>query len=69
MCGVAVCGRPVSCYLDNGFMLEANRLYTDGTRNACFMLYGAWLPYDDEQAHSTGRLRMMENMQTDDASS
>lgn len=40
-CGVAICGRPVSRYLDDGFTLEVNRLCTDGTRNACTMLYGA----------------------------
>ena len=39
--GVAICGRPVSRYLDDGFTLEVNRLCTDGTRNACSMLYGA----------------------------
>ena len=39
--GVAVCGRPVSRYLDDGRTLEINRLCTDGTRNACSMLYGA----------------------------
>lgn len=39
--GVAVCGRPVSRYLDDGFTLEINRVCTDGTRNACSMLYGA----------------------------
>ena len=41
MHGVAVCGRPVSRYLDDGRTLEINRLCTDGTRNACSMLYGA----------------------------
>lgn len=41
LCGVAVCGRPVSRYLDNGLTLEVNRLCTDGTRNACSKLYGA----------------------------
>ena len=41
LCGVAICGRPVSRYLDDGFTLEINRLCTDGTRNACSMLYGA----------------------------
>lgn len=41
ICGVAVCGRPVSRYLDNGITLEITRLCTDGTRNACSMLYGA----------------------------
>ena len=39
--GVAVCGRPVSRHLDNGTTCEVNRLCTDGTRNACSMLYGA----------------------------
>lgn len=39
--GVAVCGRPVSRYLDDGFTLEINRVCTDGSRNACSMLYGA----------------------------
>lgn len=39
--GVAICGRPVSRYLDDGSVLEVNRLCTDGSRNACSMLYGA----------------------------
>ena len=39
--GVAIVGRPVSRYLDDGFTLEVTRLCTDGTRNACSMLYGA----------------------------
>ena len=39
--GVAICGRPVSRRLDDGFTLEVNRLCTDGTENACSMLYGA----------------------------
>lgn len=37
--GVAICGRPVSRRLDNGTTLEVNRLCTDGTRNACSILY------------------------------
>lgn len=41
MVGCAVCGRPVSRHLDDGFTCEVNRLCTDGTRNACSMLYGA----------------------------
>lgn len=41
LCGVAICGRPVSRYLDNGEILEVNRVCTDGTKNACSMLYGA----------------------------
>lgn len=41
MVGCAVCGRPVSRYLDDGLTCEINRLCTDGTPNACSMLYGA----------------------------
>ena len=41
MIGCAVCGRPVSRVLDNGLTCEINRLCTDGTKNACSMLYGA----------------------------
>lgn len=39
--GVAVCGRPVSRYLDDGKTIEINRVCTNGERNACSMLYGA----------------------------
>lgn len=39
--GVAICGRPVSRYLDDGETLEINRLCTNGAKNACSMLYGA----------------------------
>ncbi len=39
--GVAITGRPVSRYLDDGWTLEVNRLCTDGTRNACSKLYAA----------------------------
>lgn len=41
MVGCAVCGRPVSRYYDDGVTCEINRLCTDGTKNACSMLYGA----------------------------
>lgn len=39
--GVAIVGRPVSRYLDDGWTLEVNRCCTDGTRNACSILYAA----------------------------
>lgn len=39
--GVAICGRPVSRYYDDGRTLEINRLCTNGRRNACSRLYGA----------------------------
>ncbi len=39
--GVAIVGRPVSRYLDNGMTLEVTRLCTTGERNVCSKLYGA----------------------------
>lgn len=39
--GVAIVGRPVARNSDDGWTLEVNRCCTDGTRNACSMLYGA----------------------------
>lgn len=39
--GVCICGRPVSRYLDDKKTLEVNRLCTDGTYNACSILYAA----------------------------
>jgi len=39
--GVVIVGRPVARNLDNGWTLEVNRCCTDGTKNACSMLYGA----------------------------
>lgn len=39
--GVCMVGRPIGRYLDDGLTLEVNRCCTDGTRNACTMLYGA----------------------------
>ena len=41
LCGVAIVGRPVSRYLDDGLTAEVTRVCTDGTKNACSMLYGA----------------------------
>ncbi|WP_221177319.1 XF1762 family protein, partial [Nocardioides marmoriginsengisoli] len=39
--GVAIAGRPVARLLDDGITLEVLRVCTDGTPNACSMLYGA----------------------------
>lgn len=39
--GVAIVGRPVSRYLDDGNTLEVTRPCTDGTKNACSFLYSA----------------------------
>lgn len=41
VCGVAIVGRPVSRHLDDSWTLEVSRCCTDGTFNACSMLYGA----------------------------
>lgn len=39
--GVACVGRPVAHALDDGLTCEVTRLCTDGTPNACSMLYAA----------------------------
>lgn len=39
--GVAICANPVARNSDDGLTLEVARLCTDGTRNACSILYGA----------------------------
>ena len=39
--GVAVIGRPIARRLQDGWTAEVTRLATDGTKNACSMLYGA----------------------------
>ena len=38
---VAVVGRPVARHLDDGLTLEVTRVATDGTQNACSILYAA----------------------------
>lgn len=39
--GVAIIGRPVARMLDDGYTVEVTRCTTDGTPNACSMLYSA----------------------------
>ena len=41
LCGIAMVGRPVARLLDDGLTVEVTRNTTDGTYNACSMLYGA----------------------------
>ncbi len=41
MHGAAICGRPVAKDTDDREVLEVARLVTDGTRNACSILYAA----------------------------
>ena len=53
--GVIVAGRPVARMLDNGTVIEVTRCCTDGTMNACSLLYGAaW-----KAAKSLGWSRMV----------
>jgi len=40
MVGCAIVGHPQGRYLDDGLTLEVLRLCTDGTHNACSILYG-----------------------------
>ncbi len=40
LCGVAIVGHPQSRMIDNKSTLEVLRLCTDGTYNACSILYG-----------------------------
>ncbi len=37
--GVAIVGRPISRHQDDGWTMEVLRVATDGTQNACSMLY------------------------------
>lgn len=41
LCGVAIAGQPIARKLDDGLTIEIRRVCTDGTPNACSMLYGA----------------------------
>lgn len=53
--GVVLVGRPVARALQDGWTAEVLRLATDGTRNACSMLYGAaW-----RGAQALGYLRLV----------
>lgn len=41
ICGVVIVGRPVARMLQDGYTAEVTRLATDGTKNACSLLYAA----------------------------
>ncbi len=41
ICGVAIVGRPVARKAQDGWTAEITRLCTDGTKNACSLLYSA----------------------------
>lgn len=38
---MAICGQPIARKLDDGLTIEIRRVCTDGTYNACSILYGA----------------------------
>lgn len=40
LCGVAIVGNPTARKLDDGVTVEVKRVCTDGTYNACSILYG-----------------------------
>lgn len=43
VCGVAIIGRPLSRFLDDGWTAEVTRMCSDGTAHVCSFLYGlAW---------------------------
>ena len=49
--GVAITGRPVSRYLDDGTTAEITRLCTDGYRNACGCLCAAFVRIAKEMGY------------------
>lgn len=65
LCGVAMAGRPVARSLDDGHTIEVTRVATDGTANACSMLYGAcW-----RAARAIGYRRAVTYTQADESGS
>jgi hypothetical protein len=61
--GVAVVGRPVARLLDDGQTLEVVPVATDGTRNACSLLYAAaW-----QAAKALGYRRMITYTRQDES--
>jgi hypothetical protein len=63
--GVAIVGRPVARHYDNGTTLEVTRVATDGTHNACSMLYAAaW-----RAAKALGYRRLITYTQADESGS
>lgn len=50
--GVACVGRPVSRHLDDGKTLEVTRLCTDGTYNACSILYSRCAKISKDMGYS-----------------
>jgi hypothetical protein len=60
--GVVMVGRPVARAYCDGYTAEVSRLCTDGTKNACSMLYGAaW-----RAAKALGYRRLITYTRTDE---
>lgn len=60
--GVVVVGRPIACSYDDGWTAEVTRCCTDGTKNACSMLYGAaW-----RACRAMGYMRLITYTRTDE---
>lgn len=62
---VAICGRPVARAWDDGDTIEVNRVASDGTRNACSMLYAACA----RAAFALGYRRVITYTQADESGS
>jgi hypothetical protein len=62
---VAICGRPVARAFDDGDTIEVCRVASDGTRNACSMLYGAC----SRAAFALGYRRVITYTQIDESGS
>lgn len=59
--GVAVVGRPVARYLDDGYTAEVTRLCTDGLKNGCSVLYSAAARAAKEMGYKTIITYILEN--------
>jgi hypothetical protein len=59
--GVAVTGRPVARALDDGLTAEVTRLCTDGTYNACSMLYAAARRVAQDKGYRRGVTYILES--------
>lgn len=63
--GAVIVGRPVARHFDNGDTLEVVRVATDGSKNACSMLYGA----AQRAAFALGYRRLITYTRTDESGS
>lgn len=61
LCGVAIVGRPVARMLDDGMTCEVTRLCTEGTFNACSVLYAAARRVAIDKGYRRGMTYILEN--------